>query len=182
MRRAAWLLAVVLLAGCTGTTAGWDDDGAQTGYVSGDSTVRIFEDRPGPVHITGTDYDGEPVDTAGWGVSVVNTWYAACPPCRAEAPDLVAVANEYDVEFLGINSTDAPGNAEAFERTFDVPYPSVDDRDGGATAALQGVVALNAVPTTLVLDADGHVYARVLGRIEASTLRGLLDDVLAESA
>lgn len=177
-------LAVLGLAACSGTTAGWDDDGAQTGYVSGDGTVTTFdEDRPGPVRITGTDYDGAVVDTAGWGVTVVNTWYAACPPCRAEAPDLVAAATEYeDVRFLGINSTDEAGTAQAFERTFEVPYPSIHDVDGSATAALQGVVVLNAVPTTVVLDADGHVYARVLGRVDGSTLRALLDDVLAEAA
>lgn len=178
---------LVVLAACSGTSEGWDDGGAQTGYVSGDGTVSTWAagDREGPVRVTGTDYDGEPVDTADWAgdVVVLNTWYAACPPCRAEAPDLVEVAQEHpDVRFLGINSTDEPGTAEAFERTFDVPYPSVHDSGGAAVAALQGVVALNAVPTTVVLDTDGYVYARVLGRVDASTLDALVGDVLAEDA
>ena len=37
------------------------------------------------------------------------------------------------------------------------------------------------VPTTLVLDRDGRIAARVNGPVDATTLRGLVDDVLAES-
>jgi len=38
------------------------------------------------------------------------------------------------------------------------------------------------MPTTVVLDQDGRIAARVLGRAEASTLRGIVDDVLAQGA
>lgn len=183
-------LALAALAACSPTvTGGWTESGDRTGYVSAGSGVTIWTDaadRRGPVEITGTDYAGEPVDTTAWrgDVVVLNTWYAACPPCRAEAPDLVAVATEYadeGVRFLGINSTDAAGAALPFERTFGVPYPSVEDTRGAAVAALQGVVPVQAVPTTVVLDREGRVYARVLGLVEGSTLRGLVDDALAET-
>lgn len=177
----------VLLTACATVTGGWDEKGEQTGYVSGDRSVVTWDvgDRPGPVEITGTDYDGRAVDVADWrgDVVVLNTWYAACPPCRAEAPDLVELAREYaddGVHVLGINSTDDAGAAQAFERTFDVPYPSVHDADGSAIAALQGIVPLRAVPTTVVLDADGAVAARVLGVVDPSTLRAVVDDLLAE--
>lgn len=175
------------LAGCATVTGGWDEDGAETGYVSGDRSVVTWEagDREGPVEITGTDYAGEQVDLADWrgDVVVLNTWYAACPPCRAEAPDLVAIATDYadaGVHVLGINSTDDPGAALAFERTFEVPYPSLHDADGAAVAALQGIVPIQAVPTTVVLDAEGRVAARVLGVIDPSTVRAVVDDLLAE--
>ena len=200
-RRAAHLagaaLAVVLvgggmssLAACTPTvTGGWDEDGAETGYVSGDLSVTTWEpaDRTGPVEIAGTDFAGDAVAVADWrgDVVVLNTWYAACPPCRAEAPDLVALAEDYaddGVHLLGINSTDDAGAAQAFERTFAVPYPSVHDADGAAVAALQGVVPVQAVPTTVVLDRDGLVAARILGVADASTLRTLVDEVLGEGA
>lgn len=175
------------LAGCSPTiTGGWDEDGEQTGYVSGDQSVVTWDgDRMGPVEIAGTDFAGAAVDVADWrgDVVVLNTWYAACPPCRAEAPDLVAFAEDYadaGVHVLGINSTDDAGAAQAFERTFEIPYPSVHDADGEAVAALQGIVPVQAVPTTVVLDADGMVAARVLGVIDPSTLRSVVDDLLAE--
>jgi peroxiredoxin len=192
--RAAGAVLAVGLAGslvaCTPTvTGGWDEDGAETGYVSGDRSVTTWEpaDRTGPVEIAGTDFAGNAVAVADWrgDVVVLNTWYAACPPCRAEAPDLVALAEDYaddGVHLLGINSTDDAGAAQAFERTFALPYPSVHDVDGAAVAALQGVVPVQAVPTTVVLDRDGLVAARILGAADPSTLRTLVDEVLGEGA
>jgi len=45
--------------------------------------------------------------------------------------------------------------------------------------ALQGKAP--TVPTTLVLDKSGRIAARVNGQVTASTLTGLVDDVLAEA-
>jgi peroxiredoxin len=184
-------LLALTLGACTAapTSDGRTETGAEAGYISGDGSTRTWapDDRSDPVVLGGTDFTGAPVAVTDWrgDVVVLNTWYAACPPCRAEAPDLVALANDYaddGVRLLGINGTDDAGAAQAFERTFSVPYPSVADADGTAIAALQGAVPLQAVPTTVVLDREGRVAARVLGLADASTLRGLVDDVLAEPA
>lgn len=177
------------LAACSGggDGTGSDTDVADQGYVSGDGSLTQWAvaDRQGPVQVAGTDYAGNPVDIADWrgDVVVLNTWYAACPPCREEAPDLVDIANEYagqGVHLLGINGVDDAGAAVPFQQTFDVPYPSIDDRDKNAIAALQGIVPIQATPTTVVLDRDGKVAARIVGLAEGSTLRALIDEVLAE--
>lgn len=195
-RRTAAVLAAaataltLALAGCAADApAGDTADVVDQGYQSGDGTRTTWApaDRLGPLAITGTDYEGGTHDLAQWRGDVVllNTWYAACPPCRAEAPDLAAVATEYadqGLHVLGINSRDAAGAAQAFQRRLEVPYPSLDDRDGAAIAALQGVVPVNAVPTTVLLDREGRVAARILGLAEASTLRALVEDLLAEDA
>lgn len=153
------------------------------GYVSGDGTVTVFSD-PQPLTLTGTSFAGEPVDIADFRgqVVLINTWYAACPPCRAEAPDLVELDARDDVQVVGVNNRDDAETAQAFERTFNVEYPSIDASDGEAIAQLQGVVAINAVPTTLVLDPQGNVYARIIGRAEASTVSALVDEAGASSA
>ena len=66
------------------------------------------------------EFGGETVDGDAWttsenaGVTVVNFWYAACPPCRVEAPVLVDLHEEYssDVSFVGVNVRDgAAGEA-----------------------------------------------------------------------
>lgn len=178
--------AAVALGGCATVAGGWTESGGQAGYVSGDDSVTTWEvaERSEPVRVAGTDYDGAAVDTLDWrgDVVVLNTWYAACPPCRAEAPDLVAFATDYadsPVHVLGINATDDAGAAKAFERTFAVPYPSLHDKDGSAIAALQGVVPVQAVPTTVLLDGQGRVAARILGRADPSTLRALVDELVA---
>jgi peroxiredoxin len=187
------LAALLTLGGCTPSAGpasdGRTETGAEAGYVSGDGSTRTWapEDRGDPVELGGTDFTGAPVAVTDWrgDVVVVNTWYAACPPCRAEAPDLVALATDYaddGVHLLGLNGTDDAGTAQAFERTFGVPYPSIADTDGSAIAALQGAVPLQAVPTTVVLDREGRVAARVLGLADGSTLTAMVDDVLAEPA
>ncbi|WP_125777278.1 TlpA family protein disulfide reductase [Antribacter gilvus] len=181
----AAVLAVVLLAGCAAQSGA--GQAVDQGYVSGDGSVRTWDpgDREGPVRVTGTDFDGKEVDTDDWvaDVLVLNTWYAACPPCRAEAPDLVTLAGQLEadgVRFLGINTEDEAPTAKAFERTFDIPYPSIQDRTGRVVADLNGVVPLQAVPTTVVVDGDGMVAARVIGQADRSTLETLVEDVLAE--
>ncbi|GII98263.1 thiol-disulfide isomerase/thioredoxin [Sediminihabitans luteus] len=187
---AAALVGVLALAGCS-QSSGVTNEGSDVtgqGYVSGDGSVKTWapDDRSDPVTVTGTDFAGDPVDTSDHQGTVVllNTWYAGCAPCRAEAPTLVALAEEHpdDVQIIGINGVDDAGAAQAFERTFSVPYPSIADTTGAAVATLQGTVPLQAVPTTVVLDQQGRVAARVIGEAEASTLDAIVGDVLAEDA
>ena len=192
---AAVAAALVLVAGCGaggGAGGGARDvagvaDVVGQGYQSGDGSTKTWPvaDRGEPVELAGTDFAGVAIDVADWrgDVVVLNTWYAACPPCRKEAPDLVSLATDYaadGVHLLGLNGTDDVGAAQAFERTFAVPYPSIADTDGAAIAALQGAVPVQAVPTTVVLDREGRVSARILGLASSSTLRALVDDALAE--
>jgi len=183
------VVAVVVLSSLAGCASIGGGGGAsvEAGSVSGDASVTTWAagERPGPIELAGTDYSGGRVDVADWlgEVVLVNTWYAACPPCRAEAPDLAAIATQYGptgVHAIGLNFTDEAGAAQAFERTFALPYPSIQDTDGSAVAALQGTVPVQAVPTTVLLDRQGHVAARILGTADPSTLRTLLDELLAE--
>ncbi|WP_421743474.1 TlpA family protein disulfide reductase [Cellulomonas sp.] len=182
-------VALLLLAGCTGGAQENPDDVADQGYQSGDGSTTTWAegDRTGPLELAGTDFEGTAQDVADWrgDVVVLNTWYANCPPCRAEAPDLAALSTDYaadGVQVLGINRTDDAGTALAFERQFEVPYPSLADTDGAAIAALQGTVPINAVPTTVVLDRSGKVAGRILGLADPSTLRSMIDELLAEPA
>jgi peroxiredoxin len=182
---AAATLLAVLTACAQPSGAG---DVVDQGFVSGDGSVQQWEpgDRKDPVAVSGTDFEGQTVDSSQWegDVVVINTWYASCAPCRAEAPDLVALAEERaddGVQLLGINTEDEAGAAQAFERTYGVPYPSIEDRSGQVVAKLSGVVPLQAVPTTVVLDREHRPAARVIGQADPSTLDAIIDEVLAES-
>lgn len=180
--------AVMTLAGCFSTPApqaGTPDQG----YVSSDGAVKTFNknDRSRQVTIVGEDFDGETIDTSTYlgQILVINTWYAECPPCRAEAADLVTIANERvdaGVQFIGINGVNEAGAAKAYERTFDVPYPSISDLRGRAVATLQSVVPLQAVPTTVVIDQHGRVAASIIGIVDPSILNTILDDLITEGS
>ncbi len=176
--------AAVPLAGCA---AGSEPAAAGSGYVSGDGTVSAFApgERGSGIEFEGTtdrDTTVASADLRG-DVVVVNFWYAACPPCRLEAPWLRDLSVEYaddGVEFLGVNVRDDAPTAQAFARTFSIEYPSILDRDGSVVIAFAGEVSPAAVPTTLVLDREGRIAARIVGVIDRDILAGLIDDVIAE--
>ena len=171
--------AALLLAGCAAP------DTLATQAKAGDNKNYIAATRTAAVAMTGVLYDGTTVDSAQWqgNVTVLNVWYAACAPCRKEAPDLEALHQEFKndgVRFYGINVRDTAATAAAFERTFGTTYPSFNDSDGGILLALADHVPPRAVPTTLVLDRQGKVAARVLGLAEKSTLKALISSALKE--
>jgi hypothetical protein len=86
------------------------------------------------------------------------------------------------VAFVGIDIKESAATAAAFLKANKVTYPSLSDSGSGGQPmlALQGKAA--ATPSTLVLDRQGRIAARVLGATTVSTLTGLVDDVLAEQA
>ncbi|QHC68782.1 redoxin domain-containing protein (plasmid) [Rathayibacter sp. VKM Ac-2759] len=164
--------------------------GSNKNYVAGDGTVVEWpaETRGEPVEFTGLSETGETITAEDYRgtVLVVNFWYAACAPCRAEAPDLQALYEQYTgqgAEFLGVNVRDQADTAAAFAQTYGITYPSIVDVDAAAQLAFSGEFAANAVPTTIVLDAEGRPASRILGRVTArSILDTLIADAIAESA
>jgi thiol-disulfide isomerase/thioredoxin len=191
LRAALAALVVIGLAGCSANDPLADQyaDGSGQGYVSGDGahTEVAPSKRDAPITFEGVDEHGDAISSADFagGVYVVNFWYAGCPPCRSEAPDLKALSEKYtEVPFLGVNILDSSTDAATFESTFQIGYPSIVD---AATASVQlafsGAVAPNAVPTTLVMDRQGRVAARISGLIrDRSILADMIDKVLAEGS
>jgi thiol-disulfide isomerase/thioredoxin len=180
------LAAVVLvLAGCSSAVG--DAGAPDKGYISGDGSVTVTpaDQRGAPATFAGKTLDGAPFDVADHlgDVVVVNFWASWCPPCIREAPGLQRVWAEYrtrGVQFVGIDVGDNRAAAQAHERRFDVTYPSIEDSSGRVLLAFRGTLTPSSRPSTLVLDRDGRVAARVLGRVDATTLRDLVNDTLAE--
>ena len=80
--------------------------------------------------------------------------------------------------FVGVNTRDNdPGPAIAFERSFGVTYPSVYDPSGKLLLGFAKTLPATAIPSTLVIDADGRVAARILGATTATTLVDVVEDV-----
>lgn len=188
---AASILAIGLLAGCASDPlADQYRSGDSKQYIAGDGTVTEIPaaDRAEPVSFTGTTETGATVDSSQYlgQVLVLNFWYAGCAPCRAEAPALEQLNTKYDgkgASFLGVNVRDQPATAVAFGTSFGVTYPSVIDTNGAVQLAMSGVVAPNAVPTTLVIDKQGRVAARILGQATApSILDTLISTAVAETS
>jgi peroxiredoxin len=172
-------------AGCTSAPSQGGDAGGS--YVSGDGTVSEFaiEDRGEPITFAARTDSGEQIsaDQYRGQVVVVNFWYAACPPCRVEAPWLQELSEQFEpgkVQFLGVNVRDGIATAQTFAEAFGITYPSVVDTDAGVTLAFTGLASAAAVPTTVVLDREGRPAARIVGLIDKDILQTLIDDTLAE--
>ncbi len=177
------------LAGCASDPlAEQFRSGDSKNYIAGDGTVTEFDSQQRPTFLpfSGETESGLKLDSTALDgqVVVMNWWYAACAPCRAEAPDLQAIYEEFQdqgVQFVGVNVRDTAETALAFDRKFGISFPSIMDAQSGAVSlAFQGVVSPQAVPTTLVIDKDGKVASRILGRVDPSILRTLIETVVAE--
>ncbi len=166
--------------------------GDNKGYIAanGFQTQEIApENRGEPVEFTGTLDNGSTATSADYAgdVLVVNFWYATCGPCIIEAPRLEQAAQTFagqDVAFLGINTYDQPATSLSFARDNGVSYPSlIAVGDAELKLAFADKTPINATPTTLVLDREGRVAARVIGELaEASILEAMVRTVAAESA
>lgn len=169
-------LAGVLLAGCGAGS------GQEAGFVAGKTgltRVPVGERQPAPV-ATGPGLEGGTVTTDHPGkVVVINVWGSWCEPCRAEAPDLQAAWTETQqvAQFVGIDTRDPePAAALAFQRSFGITYPSIHDPQGRTLLEFSGTLPPSGIPSTLVVDADGRIAARVIGEVDRGTLVGLVTD------
>lgn len=180
MSRLPYLLVVLALfaAGCSGTS-----QAASTGgFVAGDgsSAVIAADQREPAPQVAGTTLAGEQLALADLdGPVVVNFWASWCGPCAKEAPALQNVADAYagQVHFVGVNVKDQPAAARNFETDFGVEYPSWED-EAASIAASFGGIGPAALPSTIVLDAQHRVAARLFGAVDEARLSAHLDEVL----
>ncbi|WP_423919066.1 TlpA family protein disulfide reductase [Frigoribacterium sp. 2-23] len=198
VRRVARVLAAAAIVGLAVTGCTKNDslaqqygDGTTKNYISGNGAVTEVDpaDRGKPVDFTATTDTGDSVSRSDFegDVVVLNIWYASCAPCRLEAPDLEKLHQDYadkGVTFLGVNVRDQADTALAFSRKFGVTYPSIiDTNDATVQLSLAGTIAPNSVPTTIVLDQQGRIAARILGGLDGpSILNTLVSDTLAEKS
>lgn len=180
------ILAVLTVSACATTDSLADATG---NYTSADGAVSQIapENRGEPISFHSTNTTNGSIlssETLRGSVVVVNFWYASCPPCRVEAPTLATIAREYakDVRFVGVNVYDEVEVARSFEKNFDIPYASaLDVNTGEVRLAFAGSLSPNAVPTTIILDREGRLAARISGAvIDDVLLTGVIDSILSE--
>jgi thiol-disulfide isomerase/thioredoxin len=172
------------LVGCAGTSAGQSTPAGDSRYVAGSGVSEVIKDRRPAPAIKGTTVQGEPLDLASFKgkIIVVNFWASWCAPCRAEAPTLQKIAAETKasgVQFVGVDIKDGKDNAAAFQRTYQITYPSLYDQAGQIALSFRDIPP-NAVPSTIVIDRQGKIAARAIGGVSYSPLRDIVTKLAAE--
>ena len=184
------LLPALLLTGCASDPlADQYRAGSGKNYIAGDGSVTeiVPENRGETISFEGVDELGGAVSSSSFAgqVVVVNFWYSGCAPCRAEAPlleEAFVQTSPNGVVFVGVNVRDQAETAVTFNAQFGVTYSSIIDTNGQAQLAFATNVPPNAVPTTLVLDRQGRVAARILGQLtDVSILTTIISDVATET-
>ena len=174
---AALLILALTLTGCSGGGTSSNEES----FVSGDGSTTFIKisDRKIAPTISGLTLSGTQYTYTKDKVAVVNVWASWCAPCRAEAPTLAALTNKYtDVAFIGILTRDNPATAEAFQRRFKLPYPTVID--DSILIGFKGSLPANAIPSTVILDKKGKVAARISGTVTVAALSDLIEKVSKE--
>jgi thiol-disulfide isomerase/thioredoxin len=163
---------------------------AKSAAASPQAHVVRFASHPQPMPaFLVTDLDGNPVSTAAWKGKVVfiNFWATWCPPCRAEIPVLIDLANRYKdrLQIVGVSVDEGdPAEVKQFAKQAGINYPIVM-ADRTIVAEYGGVAAL---PTLFVVNPDGNVvqkheglYSNALYEAEVRLLLGLPVDATVET-
>lgn len=178
-------LGLLLVGGCGSPSTG----GGQAGFPQTERNLtriapqerQLLPEISGPALgteqlLTSRGYPGK--------VVVINVWGSWCAPCRSEAPELEAASKQTadTAQFLGITSKDYdPAQAIAFTRAFSINYPSIFDPTGKVLLNFAEVLPPSAIPSTMIVDSEGRLAARVLGPITETTLVDMIDDVASGS-
>jgi thiol-disulfide isomerase/thioredoxin len=158
---AAGVLSALMLAGC-----GLQQDLAQVPNP-GNGPTGPATPITAPT-LSGTQFDWS--STHGH-VVVLDFWGSWCGPCNAEQPELNTLASQWapkGVTFLGIDESESSTNGAAYERSYKVPYPSVND----SSQLVASEYNVLDPPTVIVIDAKGNIVDRFLG-----TLAGVSADL-----
>jgi thiol-disulfide isomerase/thioredoxin len=177
---------VLAVTACSGQIAANTPASNGISFVSGNGTAAFYKagSRPAAPDVSGTTLAGSKLSLSSYRgrVVVMNFWGSWCAPCRAEAPTLEVLSEQYQakgVQFIGVDIRDSPASAQAFVQNLRISYPSLNDPADEIALAFRGTVPPAAIPSTLVIDRTGHIAGRVIGQTTYSSLNRILTQVTA---
>jgi thiol-disulfide isomerase/thioredoxin len=181
MRKRISTLAPILLIAFTLTACGGGNSIAEESFIEGSGAVTNInlEDRKAAPALSGMTLTGKTFIFNPGQVAVVNVWASWCSPCRAEIPTLIELSKQYPkVQFMGILTRDNPVNAEALARRLNIQYPTfIDD---ALLLGFKSTLPANAIPSTVLIDKNGNVAARISGEVTLTSLSKIIRKLEAE--
>lgn len=114
---------------------------------------------------------------------LVSFWATSCAPCVQEVPDLVRLYQELKprgLEMIAVAMPyDPPLQVQTFAREWKLPYPIALDSTGTAIRAFGDV---RVIPTTYLLDPQGAIALKQLGKLDVERVRRLVAPFLKASS
>jgi thiol-disulfide isomerase/thioredoxin len=172
------LLALLLIPVLVACSNGGGFSANEQSFIAGNGVATFIpkSERKAAPSISGPTLDGSTFTATPGKVLVLNVWASWCSPCRAEAPALQEISLAHpDVQFLGVLTRDSLVAARAFVERFKITFPSLTD--DGILLKFHGQLTPNAIPTTLIIDSEGKIAARISGEVTYSALEDLIERV-----
>lgn len=83
------------------------------------------------------------------------------------------------MSFLGLNESDTKQAAVKFLSTHQTTYGHIFDPDNAILKRIKDLPSL-AIPTTLVLDSQHRIAARIMGQVHGDDLERIINDLRSE--
>jgi len=113
------------------------------------------------------------------GPKLVNFWSTSCAICLDEMPDLAELHEDYEAHGFTVIAvampSDRPDAVVNLSEQRKLPFPVALDIEGDVLAAFASV---KGTPTSFLIDADGNLAARYVGRVDFDAVREKLDGLL----
>jgi len=121
------------------------------------------------------------------GPKLVNFWSTSCHICLKEMPDLVELHEDYESRGFTVIAvampSDRPDLVLEVSQQRKLPFPVALDLDGKVLSAFktEDGKTIKGTPTTFLINADGDLLGRYVGKIKFDVLREKLDKLLTVS-
>jgi cytochrome c biogenesis protein CcmG/thiol:disulfide interchange protein DsbE len=175
IRRAAQIVAVLLLAGLVGLfVKSLIDNGTTVAALVADGK------QPTAPAVTLEKLDGSGTMSLAelrGKVVVLNFWASWCGPCKDEAPLLEQISVQYrsqGVVVLGIDSQDATSDGRKFAARYGLTYPLLHT----AGSDLSHSWGVTGYPETFLLDRQGRVVHHFPGAVSGRDVTDALTSLL----
>jgi len=147
--------------------------------------VFIYIAKPLAPDVSFTTLQGERFDTASLRgkVVLVNFWATTCAACIEKMPDLIETHKKFAAHGLEIIAVAMEYDPETRVRNYaereELPFKVV--LDSGSRVAL-GFEGVRMTPTTFLIDRQGRIVHKYLGKPDFGELRAVIEKLLAKSA
>ncbi len=174
---------VALLAGTVACSPKKDDKPPTPKVVAAADISKLPKLGPAPAFKL-QDMNGKAVTLAELKgkVVVLDFWATWCGPCRMEIPGYIEMTKKYGKDGLVIVGVSVdqggPDVVKPFAAKMGINYPLVMDDE--KTSVAYG--AVEAIPTTIIIDRDGQVRHRKVGAEEPSEYEPKVLAILREKA
>ena len=106
---------------------------------------------------------------------IINLWASWCSPCLEEIPELNKLANNPEINILGLVINDTEEDALATISNLDINYPVVLNRRD--VDKILSEITWSGIPTSIILNSNNEIVSTIYGKIDVQTILKLINSL-----